>query len=71
LAWYGFCCSGETPAVPLVSPFTVDHNNDLVFKKSGLFEKKNEAGDVSQAAEPYILFVYPLSAVSDLPSTQV
>jgi hypothetical protein len=36
-------------------------------KKSGLFEKKNEAGDVIQAAEPYILFVYPLSTVSDLP----
>jgi hypothetical protein len=71
--WRGtvFAESGERPTVPLGSPFTVDHDLDLVYKKSGLFEKKNEAGDVSQAAEPYILFVYPLSAVSYLPRTGI
>jgi hypothetical protein len=52
--------------------FAVIHSLSIMIliwflKKSGLFEKKNEAGDVIQAAEPYILFVYPLSTVSDLP----
>jgi hypothetical protein len=71
--WRGtvFADSGGTSAVLRGYPFTVDHDLDLVFKKSGLFEKKNEAGDVIQAAEPYILFVYPLSAVSDLPRTGI
>ena len=47
-----FAASGETPAVCWGYPFTVDHHIDLVSQKNGLFEKKTEAGDVIQAAEP-------------------